>query len=88
RLMMMTFFGEKRWEKGVDPHEAPVTMVIPLVILGIFSVIGGFLLVNSMGDWLNPAVGGTAELSMGHFSWDSAVTLIVVIIGVLIGWLV
>ena len=29
RLMLMTFFGEKRWERGVHPHESPKVMTIP-----------------------------------------------------------
>ena len=89
RLMMMTFFGEKRWEEDVHPHESPATMVIPLVILGIFSVIGGFLMVGGITKWLNPAVGGTApDLHIVHFSWETAATLLVVIVGVLVGWLI
>ena len=28
RLMLMTFFGEKRWEDGVHPHESPKVMTM------------------------------------------------------------
>ncbi len=87
RLMMMTFFGEKRWEEEVHPHESPTIMVVPLVILGIFSVIGGFLMVGGITAWLNPAVGGTAEdLHILHISWETLATLVVVAVGVLVGW--
>jgi NADH-quinone oxidoreductase subunit L len=58
RLMLMTFFGEKRWEKDVHPHESPSVMTVPLMVLAALSVLGGVLLI---GDWivdfLSPVVG-------------------------------
>ena len=40
RLMLMTFFGERRWKKlqtadGQDyhPHESPAVMTIPMIVL-------------------------------------------------------
>ena len=32
---MMTFFGEKRWEDGVHPHESPRVMTVPLIVLAL-----------------------------------------------------
>ncbi|MEJ7705438.1 MAG: NADH-quinone oxidoreductase subunit L [Geodermatophilaceae bacterium] len=29
RLMLMTFFGKARWDKGVHPHESPAVMTAP-----------------------------------------------------------
>jgi NADH-quinone oxidoreductase subunit L len=49
RLMLMTFFTEKRWEKDVHPHESPKVMTVPLVVLAALSVLGGVLL---LGDWI------------------------------------
>ena len=49
RLMLMTFFTEKRWEKGVHPHESPKVMTIPLIVLAALSVLGGVML---LGDWI------------------------------------
>ncbi|MFC7496620.1 MULTISPECIES: NADH-quinone oxidoreductase subunit L [unclassified Nocardioides] len=49
RLMLMTFFGEKRWEKDVHPHESPSVMTIPLIVLAALSVLGGVLII---GDWI------------------------------------
>ena len=31
RALVMTFFGEKRWEDDVHPHEAPASMTVPMV---------------------------------------------------------
>ena len=49
RLMLMTFFTEKRWEKDVHPHESPKVMTVPLIVLAALSVLGGVLL---LGDWI------------------------------------
>jgi len=43
RMMVMTFFGTKRWEDGVHPHESPTSMTFPLIILGIFSFAIGWI---------------------------------------------
>jgi NADH-quinone oxidoreductase subunit L len=58
RLMMMTFFGEKRWKDGVHPHESPRVMTFPLVALGALSLLGGLLLLGDwIVEWLEPVVG-------------------------------
>ena len=40
RLMMMTFFGAKRWEKDVHPHESPLVMTVPLIVLAGVVILG------------------------------------------------
>jgi NADH-quinone oxidoreductase subunit L len=85
RLMLMTFYGAKRWQQGVHPHESPAVMTVPLIFLGIASVIGGLVLNNWIVGWLNPAVGGEAPAetpSLLHFSPVAIGTLVVVAIGV------
>ena len=58
RLMLMTFFTEKRWEKDVHPHESPKVMTFPLIVLAALSVLGGVLLLGDwIVDWLAPVVG-------------------------------
>ena len=42
RLYFMTFGGKLR-DENVHPHESPKTMTIPLIVLAILSVIGGFV---------------------------------------------
>ncbi len=61
RLYTLTFAGEKRWEAGKRPHEAPATMVVPLLILALLSIVGGFAGVpaslgggNLLERWLEP----------------------------------
>jgi NADH-quinone oxidoreductase subunit L len=87
RLMLMTYFGRKRWPRGVHPHESPLIMTVPLVLLGAASVFGGLLLNNWISGWLDPAVGSEPAEATGllHFSVIGAVTLAVVAVGVVIG---
>jgi NADH-quinone oxidoreductase subunit L len=88
RLMLMTFYGEKRWREGVHPHESPKIMTVPLIILAIFSVVGGALMNNWIQDWLQPATGGHVEeisLAPNLIGW---LTLAVVALGVAVSWFV
>lgn len=58
RLMLMTFFGERRWEKGVHPHESPSVMTFPLIVLGALSAVSGVLLLGGwIEHWLEPVTG-------------------------------
>ena len=54
--MLMTFFGEKRWEADAHPHESPSLMTIPMMVLAVGSVSAGFIF--NMGErfvnFLNP----------------------------------
>ena len=43
RVMLMTFFGEKRWAPGAHPHEAPALMTWPMILLAFGSVFSGGL---------------------------------------------
>lgn len=44
RLIFMTFYGQERFDAHhVHPHESPPTMLTPLKILGLLSVIGGIV---------------------------------------------
>jgi NADH-quinone oxidoreductase subunit L len=66
RLMIMTFFGEPRWKElktasGGDyhPHESPLVLTVPMIILAVGSVgAGAFLAINDrLANWLAPSVG-------------------------------
>ena len=75
RLFSLTFEGEKRWEAGKHPHEAPRTMTIPLIALAVLSIVGGFVGVpaslgggNAVEQWLAPVFEQAEEkmLLPGH----------------------
>ena len=47
RLIFMTFLGERRWAEDVHPHESPLVMTVPMIILAVGSVVlGAFLVLN------------------------------------------
>ena len=61
RLVSLTFEGANRWEENLHPHESPRVMTIPLVILAILSIVGGFVGIpaslgggNAIEHWLEP----------------------------------
>jgi len=89
RLMLMTFFGDKRWLDGVHPHEAPAVMWIPLVLLALGSIAGGMLLNGWIGTWL-AGIGAEAPAAtwLPHMTWLGWVTLAVVAAGVVLAWLI
>lgn len=63
RLFSLTFFGKPRHEHGHGHggvHESPGTMVIPLQILGVLSVVGGLIAIPHFSwieHWLEPVIG-------------------------------
>jgi NADH-quinone oxidoreductase subunit L len=67
RLIYLTFHGHERMESRIKDHihESPATMTVPLVILAILSVIGGYIGIphlfgvsNQFEEFLAPVTGG------------------------------
>jgi len=60
--------------KGPKPHESPWQMTLPLVVLGVLSLFGGFLSahvlhIHPLDDWLDPvfrAASSNVALTEGH----------------------
>ena len=48
RLFFVAFLGEPRTEKAKHAHESPAVMALPLVILGVLAVIGGFIGISNI----------------------------------------
>src|SRR5690625_713159 len=64
RLFFMTFHGKERWAptsegKKQQPHESPLLMTVPMIILAVGSVGLGAILAWGDGfvEWLEPSVG-------------------------------
>ena len=75
RALFMTFFGESRVDHDVAHHihESPKIMTVPLMVLAVFSVIGGCIGVphvlggaNHIHEFLAPVLGGGAEPAKAH----------------------
>ena len=58
RVMLMTFFGTKRWDSEAHPHESPWLMTIPMILLSIGSVTTGFIFYSGdrLKNFLAPVV--------------------------------
>jgi NADH-quinone oxidoreductase subunit L len=85
RALVMTFFGKRRWESDVHPHEAKPIMTGPMIILGILSLVGGYLLIYGGGvqHWLTPSVGPSVEEGVHTISPVvlSIITVVVALLG-------
>jgi len=58
RVMLMTFFGKKRWDAQAHPHESPWLMTVPMILLSIGSISTGFIFSNGdrLKNFLAPVV--------------------------------
>ncbi|WP_445528219.1 NADH-quinone oxidoreductase subunit L [Streptomyces cyslabdanicus] len=101
RVMLMTFFGEKRWQPTASdsgsaagngnephPHESPRAMTIPMIVLAVGSVLGGAFF--SIGDrflhWLEP-VTGHSEGNSPLSAWTvTGATMVCLVVGVALAW--
>lgn len=79
RLMCLTFWGNSRVPKTVHPHESPAIMLIPLFILAILSVVGGYVGIphviaqilpghpsNILEHWFEPIIKTVPGLTEGE----------------------
>jgi NADH-quinone oxidoreductase subunit L len=87
-VMLMTFFGEKRWAADAHPHEAPAVMTWPMILLAVGSVFSGGLLAigGTLQRWLEPVV-LVKEAPHVLPTWvTSAVALGVVAVGIIVAY--
>jgi len=79
RLVVMTFFGENRATDEVRSHihESPLTMTVPLIVLAVLSIIGGWVGiphfmggVNHFEHWLEPVF--ATHAAAGHGAVQAA----------------
>ncbi|MFI5621292.1 NADH-quinone oxidoreductase subunit L [Streptomyces sp. NPDC051567] len=93
RVMLLTFFGEKRWQPDAQghaphPHESPRSMTLPMIVLAFGSVFaGGFF---GIGDrflnWLEPVTGYAHGHPPVSALTVTLATMVVLVIGVSIAW--
>ena len=95
RLMLMTFFGERRWEKltsadGHDyhPHESPAAMTVPMIVLAVGSVGAGAVLGGiGLAGWLAPSIGAPGRGGVLPHAVIPWLVVTVSVLGVLVAWL-
>ena len=62
RLVFMAFHGEERFDKKHPPHESPLVVTLPLVLLAIPSVIAGYVVGRVVfGDYFGASIAQTPE---------------------------
>ncbi|MGH9839461.1 MAG: NADH-quinone oxidoreductase subunit L, partial [Blastocatellia bacterium] len=97
RMMVMTFFGKERFGHGHDenhhehddhakPHESPASMWIPLAVLALLSVIGGWVGIpaamggsNHFEHFLEPAIahiGGESHAKRSELDANQVAALV------------
>ncbi len=90
RLFFMTFHGKRRWTDDVHPHESPLTMTAPMMVLAVGSAGLGAVLgpTGIITDWLAPVVGEPAEEGVPVLAVPvlMTVTILLVIAGIALAW--
>ena len=63
RLMLLTFFGPRRWTPGQQPHEAPLSMTAPMLLLAGGALVAGWVLEYPVHitEFLAPVLGQPEE---------------------------
>lgn len=94
RVMLMTFFGEKRWQPDAEghephPHESPRSMTVPMIVLAIGSVGAGafFSIGGTFLHWLEPVTGHSEGDSPVSAAAVTTATLVLLVVGAGIAWL-
>nr|MDJ0498782.1 proton-conducting transporter membrane subunit [Acidimicrobiia bacterium] len=92
RLLFRTFFGEARWDEGVEAHESPGIMTAPLMVLAVLATIGGLFgtpFLNAFEHFLEPSFETVelAHLPEGATPWILAIISVTVgLIGIAIAY--
>ncbi len=98
RLMALVFWGESRVDSKVHPHEAPLNMTIPLIILAVLSLVGGWVGIphalaqfipghppHLLGDWIKPAL-VPLDLEAGPVVLELILMLVSVVLASVSAW--
>ena len=72
RLFYLTFLGQPRY-RDVHPHESPIVMTLPLIVLALLSAVGGLMGIPHMSwleHWLEPVIPAHEAAAAGAVSPD------------------
>jgi NADH-quinone oxidoreductase subunit L len=97
RLIWLTFFTNKRYdEHHVHVHESPKNMTVPLMILALLSLVGGWFALpalaggpNYFAEFLAPVFGASEEAGEAAHSLELTLSVVAVIaatIGLITAW--
>ncbi|MDP3025456.1 MAG: NADH-quinone oxidoreductase subunit L [candidate division Zixibacteria bacterium] len=94
RLFFLTFFGKSRVDESIKSHihESPKIMIVPLMVLAVLSVIGGYIGVpkslgggNNFESFLSPVFGEKGEIALHPASTEyllMALSVVVALLGI------
>ncbi len=94
RLLFLTFFGGFRGghEAEHHVHESPWTMLVPLAVLAVGSIVAGYRLFPA-GEHGRVALPGVVqpvfrmpEEHLAHVAWLPAVATLAAVVGILVSW--
>ena len=94
RLFFLTFFGKSRVDESIKSHihESPKIMTVPLAVLAVLSVIGGYIGIpkslgggNNFESFLSPVFGEKGEMILHPASTEyllMALSVVVALLGI------
>ncbi len=96
RLFFMTFHGKQRWTSEAEgtgpdqhPHESPILMTLPMIVLAVGSVaLGGVLAIgDGFVTWLEPVTGHVEHHApVIPVPVIMAATIVLVLLGAFLAW--
>ncbi len=87
RVMLMTWFGKRRWTEHAHPHESPGVMTWPMILLAVGSVgAGAFLIAGQRFENFLGPVTGVPPASHGFFTVPGGIALVLALAGVGLAW--
>ena len=86
RLFLITFTGTSRTDAAKNAHESPVLMLFPVVMLMIVAIFLGMVAIP-MGEFKGFTSFVEQESKFHIIPWLLVVSLLIAILGVIVGWL-
>lgn len=86
RLFLITFTGTSRTDAAKNAHESPVLMLFPVVMLTIVAIFLGMVAIP-MGEFKGFTSFVEQESKFHIIPWLLVVSLLIAILGVIVGWL-
>lgn len=92
RLLALVFYGNERFDsEKMHPHESPFTMTIPLIVLAVLSVIGGFIGFphylgppNYLEEFLHPVFNAAMSVNQEPHNVSLTVEIILVSVSIIV----